>query len=278
MKKELLLRTAFYHAMVCVVIAAVLFLGGCAGGSDVVSQLVKLPTGEIVSTATDRFGSWERAISSQNEAKGKWADMEKAKYHAELNKPKVTIAIDTKDEMTMYTIQRANENIAASNLALKEVAIALANNGKTIYSDLFPEIKFPKGAFAEGFESFGKGARDVLGSPAAVIGSTGYAVGQFAGSFESGRQQTYQSVSGDIVVDHKESSVAIGDENQDISLSGIQAQEDNCATGDCEEGSETLPGDPDFGFADCIANPPGGFSESGTPMYNDTLSCGSYFE
>lgn len=57
---------------------------------------------------------------------------------------------------------------------------------------------------------------------------------------------------------------------------------DNCATGDCGTDGPGAEGDPTNPIEggtidDCIANPPGGLSSSGKPMYNATYSCETWY-
>ncbi|NOQ46234.1 MAG: hypothetical protein GQ559_06125 [Desulfobulbaceae bacterium] len=47
-----------------------------------------------------------------------------------------------------------------------------------------------------------------------------------------------------------------------------------CSNGDCGETADSIGSE---SLESCLVNPPGGYNQNGTPMYNSTESCGSYF-
>jgi len=195
------------------------FLGGCAG--DIASNLVKLPTGDIVSAATDRFGSWERveiARSSERKSENELM-LEKVKKSG----PAPQIVINDKESMVAYKDAKAYEALAAANKSLADIATALAV-GNSAASNI-PVTPFPQGAFAEGFRAFGAGAKDVLSTPASGILAGGYAIGKVMQSYDAGHK--IDSGGGDIVL--KTSNAKMGNNNTDSVMSDIGGEGNNNA-------------------------------------------------
>ena len=163
-------------------IIALFSLGGCSGSN--VAQLVTLPTGEIVSAATNRFGSWERVEIAKSAERAAATNLELAKLEfSKSSEPQVVITIDSVEAMESYERSKSVDALAKANDMLGKVAVSLAEKDKPAVSNTTP---FPKGAFAEGFESFGKGIKDVGNTPATVILSTGYALGSFMDAVDQG--------------------------------------------------------------------------------------------
>lgn len=101
----------------------------------------------------------------------------------------------------------------------------------------------------------------------------GYAIADsIVGGFTSMGEQAGNKYYGDAQINGSYNAAG-GDQIVTTGTMNQHSTVDNCVDGECNEGNL-----PEMTLDDCLANPPGGYSESGTPMYDDVLSCGSYFE
>lgn len=157
-------------------IVLLLVLSGCIPvAGDVVSNLVELPTGKIVSAATDRFGSWERVQAIKADARVEIAKAKADRARAEADKAAhVTLILDTPEKISAWGLIQANERLAEANTALKVVAVALATGKASTDGIIFDP--FPEGAFAEFAHAVLSGSADLLNTPAAGIVAEGYAL------------------------------------------------------------------------------------------------------
>jgi len=176
---------------------------GCAGftasESNVanVSSTVKDVSGDVVSLATNRFGSHERIEIARAKTarqaltlRAKETELEIAKARAEEAKAKsVQIVLDTPEKIKEYSITRTMElllstveNMIGANKENAKVAQILAANGRYEYDTLFTPTKQPKGAVAEGIDSL-TGLAETPGVTAAGIG---YGGGQFLRGLRGG--------------------------------------------------------------------------------------------
>ena len=151
-------------------------LSGCSPmAGDVVTNLVKLPTGEIVSAATDRFGSWERVQAVKANARAKIAQARADQAKAEADKAAhVTIVLDTPEKISAWGLVQANERLAQANTALRDVAVALATGKASTDGIVFD--RFPEGAFAEFARTLFGGVADVFDTPTAGLVAGGWAL------------------------------------------------------------------------------------------------------
>ena len=166
-------------------------LGGCA--SDIGANPVRLPTGDIVSSATDRFGSWERVELGKTKVAAKIIDTEKAKAEARAEeakaRQKVTITINDKDSMALYQLGEANRMLYESNMMIGKVLKTVVSNGNE-YAGLVGYSSMPKGAFAEGFDSFFGGVAKVGNAEATKFLSGGWALKEVLGAVK-GNQYSF---------------------------------------------------------------------------------------
>jgi len=154
---------------------------------DVVTNLVKLPTGEIVSAATDRFGSWERVqiIKANNKAKIAKSKADQARAEAD-KAAHVTLVLDTPEKISAWGLIQANERLAEANTALRDVAVAMAT-GKAL-ADGITFDPFPEGAFAEFANSIFSGVSDVFNTPTAGLVADGWAMDKVFNGRPAGNQ------------------------------------------------------------------------------------------
>lgn len=201
-----------------------LFLSGCSG-TDIASSLVQLPTGEIVSSATDRFGSWERVEISRHNLEISNNDLELAKLDKQAKEPQVTIVIDSAAELEAYERLESVKALSKANDMLGKAVVALAEKDKPAVSDATP---FPKGAFAEGIESFGKAGKDILSTPASGIVAGGYALGKVLDGYDSGTN--IDTGGGDL--DYTSKDIEIGNSNTDTTSYMTESADTTNNTGD----------------------------------------------
>jgi len=178
----------------------VLPLVGCAG-SKVADSLIRLPSGEIVSAATDRWGSWERVRASEEGTKVKALEAEIKRAEADMamaeSKAAVNINISTNEELLTYALHTANERLAQSNQTLGRIALALASGGSP-YDNLVSATPMPRGAFAEFADSMWGGAKGVLDTPAAGIAAGGYFVKEIVKASTAGAGHEFNLAEGDL--------------------------------------------------------------------------------
>ena len=164
-----------------------LFSGCTPMAGDVVTNLVKLPTGEIVTAATDRFGSWERVQIIKANNKAKIAKAKADKVRAEADKAaRVTLVLDTPEKISTWGLIQANERLAEANTALKEVALALATGKASVDGIIFDP--FPEGAFSEFAHSIFSGVADVFNTPTAGLVAGGWAMDKVFNGRPAGNQ------------------------------------------------------------------------------------------
>jgi hypothetical protein len=181
-----------------ILLVPVLFLlTGCAD----TATLMQLPTGEIVNAATDRWGSWERVRKDEEKTKQKIAEAEKARADSDAVKytvarENVRITIDSKDELYTYALSKANDNLAEANRILGEAIRALSGKG-SVYADL-PVTPAPKGAFAEGFESFSDGFAKIANTPVGLILGGGLAAKWIIDKANAGAGNQFNLAEGDL--------------------------------------------------------------------------------
>ena len=142
---------------------------------DVVTGLVKLPTGDIVSAATDRFGSWERVQAVKANARAAIAQARADRARAEADRAAhVTLVLDTPEKISAWGLIQANERLAQANTALRDVAVALATGKADADGIMFDP--FPEGAFSEFAHTILAGGADLLNTPAAGLVAGGWAL------------------------------------------------------------------------------------------------------
>ena len=142
---------------------------------DVVTNLVKLPTGDIVSAATDRFGSWERVQAVKAKARAEIARAKAGRARAEADKAShVTLVLDTPEKISAWGLIQANERLAQVNTALRDVAVALATGKASTDGIIFDP--FPEGAFSEFAHTLFGGVADVFNTPTAGLVAGGWAL------------------------------------------------------------------------------------------------------
>lgn len=204
-------------------ICFVLFLGGCVGttGTDMLTQLVKLPTGEIVTAATGRHGSAERAYISKMGAVKAGIELETVK---EQKKDQVVIKIDSKDEMNSYALLKANNNMLTAVKILGSAVEAMSGRPSK-YQVMYAAYQVPEGAFAEGIKAVGTAGRDLLGTTASTLYAGGWAFGKVMDGYDkaSGDRTSINSDGGDINYVNKRSAVSVGDGNTDTAITGVNA-------------------------------------------------------
>ncbi len=137
-----------------------LWLTGCADQA----QMLTLPTGEIVSASTSRFGSWERVAIKQ-------ADVRKAKYEARKEEASshiqaaTTWNLSTEASQALFVSHQALQTVSQTNQRLVDVIEVIAGGGES--QDYTP---MPKGAFAEFLDSAGNFAGTILNSAGGKLG------------------------------------------------------------------------------------------------------------
>lgn len=173
-----------------------LLLTGCAGTTD----LMQLPTGDIVNASTDRWGSWERVRKDEEKTKQEIAKAEKAKAETEKVKyavrENVQVNISGDKELALYALKSANDNLAAANKILGDAVNALAGGG-SVYKDL-PSTPMPKGAFAETIESTGDAVSKLANSPVALVVGSGRAAKWILDAAEAGAPTQFNLERGDL--------------------------------------------------------------------------------
>jgi len=213
------------------------FMSGCADPSNVVSELIQLPTGEIVTAATGRHGSAERSYVARMDAVKAGIELEKIK---EQKKDQVIIKIDSKDEMTAFALYKANENMRVA-METMGVALRAMSGQRSDYEVMFAAYQVPEGAFAEGIKAVGTAGRDLLGTPASMLVAGGYAAGEFFKGYDRSGQSNYVSSNGgDIDFVSKRSAVSIGDSNTETYVSGQNLDGGTDGSGDGDDGSTNL--------------------------------------
>jgi hypothetical protein len=164
-------------AILCIAVA---LLAGCVQSTDVVTSLVKLPTGEIVSAATDRLGVHERVRASEEATKRQEMaleiEREKTKQARLEKRAAVQITISDKDSLAVWALSKANDNLARSNEILGEAVSLLTGHDKYRYQYLASGAKFPEGAFAEFARTILHGGAEILETPTAGIVAGGWAL------------------------------------------------------------------------------------------------------
>lgn len=194
-------------------ITALPLLGGCADPAS----LLQLPTGDIVSSATDRWGSWERVRQDEEKTKQEVAKAEKAKAELEqvraASRENVQITINSHEELQTYALARANDNLAEANRILGTAVEALSGRG-SVYKDL-PSTPMPKGAFAEGIEATGDAVAKVANTPVALVTGAGLAAKWIIGKANAGAPNQFNLADGDLNAkgSFNELGVAAGNES-----------------------------------------------------------------
>jgi len=144
-------------------------------GADALTNLVKLPTGEIVSASTDRFGSWERVQAVKANARAAIAQARADRARAEADRAAhVTLVLDTPEKISAWGLIQANERLAQANTALRDVAVALATGKASADGIIFDP--FPEGAFSEFAHTLFGGVADVFDTPTAGLVAGGWAL------------------------------------------------------------------------------------------------------
>jgi len=210
---------------IMLIIFILILLTGCGGTGNVITDMAILPTGEIVSAATDRWGSWERVRAIEEKTKQEFAKAETAKAEAEkvefLNKESTVITISDKDAMAIYALHEANKSLAKANAILGKVALALSNGGSP-YKDLVSYTPVIQGAFAEGFDSIFGGAAKVLNTPVAGLIAGGWAAKELVNATGKNSGSTFNTEGGDVNAQDSfnRSDVKVGDNSDGWSIKG----------------------------------------------------------
>jgi hypothetical protein len=169
--------------------------------ADILSNIVQLPTGQIVSAATTRFGSWERVRIAEQATRSEEISLEKLKL--EKADPAPQIIINTPEALAIHELARMTEIVAASNQAMTGIIIRLTGG------EVERSTPMPKGAFAEFIDSVGTAGEKIARTPAVAIVSTGYALGTFMKEVDAGTK--VDSGGGDVsIVNEKTNSSARG--------------------------------------------------------------------
>lgn len=183
-----------------VVSAAILYmltLQGCGANPNIVSNLVKLPTGEIVSAATNRFGSYERVRAMEEKTKQEIAKAQEAKYKAAAARysENVKVTITTGKQLADYALMRANDALSRANDIMGRALIAITS-GKSIYD--LPSTPFPEGAFAEAFRTVFHGTAEVLDTPTSMFVGGGWALDKILSGANAGAGNQFNLQNGDL--------------------------------------------------------------------------------
>ena len=187
--------------LVCATTSAALLymltLQGCGANPNIVSNLVKLPTGQIVSAATNRFGSYERVRAMEEKTKQQIAKTEAAKAKAEeaRYRENIKVTITTSKQLADYALMRANDALARANDTLGRALIAITS-GKSIYD--LPSTPFPEGAFTAAFRTIFHGAAEVLDTPTSMFVGGGWALDRILSGANAGAGNQFNLKDGDI--------------------------------------------------------------------------------
>ena len=233
-------------------IASILFFGGCAfldpiekGERTLFDEELK-PIGTEEYAIGDKYTEYTDAVEAVSGA-GKEVTQQKIIAIKEFTAP------DEGDSKEVLAWKNAAGLIAVSSI-------------DDATPDIINSVKYGKDKYDVSSESVG------VGKTLAVVGPATYGVVRFAEEMGKAAGDKI-AVNGDsnsvekTNIDNEIHANTTGDGSPTTVNTDSSAK---CPSGNCDDGS--------FDVNDCYANPPGGYSESGTPMYSDSLSCGSYYE
>ncbi len=197
MTRQKIMRIILTCATALVALLYMLTLQGCGATHNIVSNLVRLPTGQIVSAATNRFGSYERVRAMEEKTKQAIAKTGMARAEAEKARyaQNAHITISTDKQMADYALMRANDALSRANDTLGRAVIALSS-GKSVYD--LPSTPFPEGAFAEGLRTIFNGTAEVLDTPTSMFVGGGWALDRILSGANAGAGNQFNLRNGDL--------------------------------------------------------------------------------
>lgn len=238
--------------LLLIMISSILFFGGCAYldpievGEKTVFDENMNPIGTEEYAIGDKYTEYTDAVESVSGA-GK--------------------EITDKKIKAIQSFVAPSEGDSKEVLAWKNAAGLIAVSS---IDDATPEIinsvKYGKDKYDVSSETVG------VGKTLAVVGPATYGVVRFAEEMGKAAGDKI-AVNGDsnsvekTNIDNEIHANSTGDSSAPTVSTNNSAK---CPSGNCGEES--------FDVQSCYENPPAGYSESGTPMYSENLSCGSYYE
>lgn len=158
------------NTMICMLALAVI-MTACSGKAPTAN--LSVPTGEgeaVTAVELDRQGAWAvtRMHEEQTKQKAYELQIEQEKAKVAMAQAGPTVTIDSAAEMLVLERMEMGKALSAAVDKLGEVAIALANGKKPVFTGTAQ----PKSGFAEGVEAIGNAATKIANAPGTALITT----------------------------------------------------------------------------------------------------------